>query len=131
VIFVNGSMPRFVADELSRAGKDVKWKGELFPLDTKDPVWLEAVGVNGWLAITRDGKIRTRPAERQAITEHGVGCFILTYRNDLKRAEIAQLVLAHIEAMEEKFRRTERPFIYTVAGNGEFRRLVRPWLAAS
>lgn len=131
MIFVNGSMPRIVADELSRAGKDAKWKGELFPLNTKDPVWLEAVGVNGWLAITRDGKIRTRPAERQAIVEHHVGCFILTYRNDLKRGEIAQLVLDTIEEMEEKFRTTPRPFIYTVAGYGEFRRLVRPWLTAS
>jgi hypothetical protein len=131
VIFINGSMPRSVADELRRVGKDAKAKIELFPPDTKDPVWLRAVGVNGWLAITRDGKIRTRPAERQAIVEHRAGCFILTYRNDLKRAEIAQLVIDNIEEMEEKFRTTPRPFIYTVAGSGEFRRLVRPWLTAT
>jgi len=131
VIFVNGSIPRIVADELRKVGKDAKAKIELFPEDAKDPVWLRAVGVNGWLAITRDGKIRTRPAEREAIVDHRAGCFILTYRNDLKRAEIAQLVLETIEEMEEKFRTTPRPFIYTVAGNGEFRRLVRSWLTAS
>ncbi len=130
MIFINGSIPRIVADELRAIGKDAKAKIELFPADAKDPVWLQAVGVNGWLGITRDGHIRTRPAERQAIVDHRAGCFILTYRNDLKRLEIARLVLDHIEEMEEKFRTTPRPFIYTVAGNGEFRRLVRPWLTA-
>jgi hypothetical protein len=121
VIFVNGSMPRSVADELRKIGKDAKAKIELFPSDTKDPVWLREVGVNGWLAITRDGRIRTRPGERQAIRNHRVGCFILTYKNDLKRPEIIRIVLDHIAEMEEKFRTTPRPFIYTVTKDGEFR----------
>ena len=125
MIFVNGSIPQSVADELRRIGKDARAKIELFPADTKDPVWLRAVGVNGWLGITRDAKIRTRPAERQAIMEHSAGCFILTYRNDLKRAAIVQLVLDNIEEMEEKFRTTPRPFIYTVTGAGEFKQYVR------
>ncbi len=60
MIFVNGSIPRIVADELRKASKDAKAKIEIFPQDAKDPVWLEAVGVNGWLGITRDAKIRTR-----------------------------------------------------------------------
>ncbi|MDQ4002042.1 MAG: hypothetical protein M3283_13840 [Actinomycetota bacterium] len=131
MIFVNGSIPRIVADELRKASKDAKAKIEIFPQDAKDPVWLEAVGVNGWLGITRDAKIRTRPAERQAIMEHRAGCFILTYRNDLKRAEIVQLVLDNIEEMEEKFRTTPRPFIYTVTGDGEFREYIRRGLTTS
>jgi hypothetical protein len=126
VIFVNGSMPRIVADELRKLGKDAKAKIELFPQDAKDTVWLRAVGVHGWLGITRDAKIRTRPAERQAIIDHRAGCFILTYKNDLSRAEIVQLVLDNIEEMEEKFRTTSRPFIYTVTGDGEFREYIIP-----
>jgi hypothetical protein len=124
-------MPRSVADELRRVGKDAKAKIELFAQDTKDPVWLRAVSNNGWLAITRDGRIRTRPAERQAIMDHRVGCFILTYKNDLRRAEIVRLVLDNIEVMEVKFRTTRRPFIYTVIGNGEFKKLVSPWITVS
>ncbi len=131
MIFVNGSMPRIVADELRKVGKDAKAKIEVFEPDAKDPVWLRAVGVNGWLGITRDAKIRTRPAERQAIIEHRTGCFILTYKNDLNRAQIVQLVLHNIEEMEEKFRTTPRPFIYTVTGNGEFREYIRRGLTAS
>jgi hypothetical protein len=120
VIFVDGSMPRSVADELRWMGKNAKAKIELFAPDAKDTEWLREVGINGWLAITHDRKIRTRPAERQAILEHRVGCFIFTYRNDLKRLEIVQLVLDHIGEMEEKFRTTRRPFIYTVSGRGVF-----------
>lgn len=121
VIFIDGSIPRSVADELKRIGKDAKAKIELFPPDTKDPVWLESVGVNGWLAITRDARIRTRPGERQAITDHRVGCFILTYKNALTKPEIIQMTLDHIEEMEAKFKSTRRPFIYTVTKEGEFR----------
>jgi hypothetical protein len=124
VIFVDGSIPRSVADELRRVGKDARAKIELYAANTKDPVWLRDVGINGWLAITRDRHIRSRPGEKRAIIEHRVGCFILTYKNDLKRPEIIQIVLDNIEEMEEKFRTTERPFIYTVTKNGEFRHYV-------
>jgi hypothetical protein len=121
VIFVNGSMPRSVADELRKIGKDARAKIELFPANTKDTVWLRRVGNNGWLAITRDARIRTRPGELQAIRNHNVGCFILTYRNDLTKPEIVRIVLDNIEAMKKKFSTTPRPFIYTVTRDGEFR----------
>lgn len=124
MIFVNGSMPRSVADELRNIGKDARAKIELFPKDTKDSVWLRAVGQNGWLAITRDGNIRFRPGEKQAIIDYRVGCFIFTYKNDLKKEEIVELVLKHIDKMERAFRTTPRPFIYTIATDGQLRKYV-------
>ena len=110
VIFVDGSMPRSVADELKAIGKDAIAKIELFPDGTKDPVWLQKVGENGWLAITRDVNIRFRPGEKQAIIDHRVGCFIFTYKNSMK--------------MEKAFATTCRPFIYTIATDGQLRRYV-------
>jgi hypothetical protein len=53
-----------VGEGVDTASQRAKAKIELFLLDAKDPVWLRAVGVNCWLGITRDAKIRTRPAER-------------------------------------------------------------------
>lgn len=120
MIFVDGSIPRSVADELRNIGKDAKAKIEIFPQDTKDPVWLRAVGVNGWLGLTSDKYIRRRPGEKQAIIDHRAGCFILTYKNDLYKPEIIRVVLDNIEKMEEKFRTTPRPFIYTVTKGGKF-----------
>jgi len=124
VIFVDGSMPRSVADELKAIGKDAMAKIEIFPDGTKDPVWLRKVGENDWLAVTRDVWIRKRVGEKQALIDHGVGCFMFTYKNTLKKAEIVALVLKHIDEMERTFAATPRPFIYTVATDGKFRRYV-------
>jgi hypothetical protein len=117
-------MPRSVADELRAIGKDAVAKIELFPDGTKDPIWLRKVGENGWLAITRDGNIRFRPGEKQAIVDHRVGYFIFTYKNTLKKQEIVELVLKHIEKMETAFAATRRPFIYTIATDGRLRKYV-------
>lgn len=121
MIFVDGNLPRRVANELRSIGKDAVAKIEVFPQDTKDPQWLRRVGEEGWLGITRDAHIRSRPGEVRAIVEHRVGCFILTYKNDTKAAGIVRIVLDNIEEMEERFRTTPKPFLYTVTKDGEFR----------
>lgn len=71
---------------------DVLWLEDKFPHDVPDQEWLVRAGREGWLVITHDRKIRTRPGERQAIIEHDVGCFILTYKQDLKKEEILALI---------------------------------------
>lgn len=100
--------------------EDVVFKHDIFTPGTDDTVWLRRVGIEGWLAITRDGHIRTRPGEREAIMANGVGCFILTYKNDLQRPEIVRMVLDYLPEMERGFGTTPRPFIYTVTKNGHF-----------
>jgi hypothetical protein len=94
----------------------------LFPHDAEDHDWLAQAGDEAWLIITHDKKVRTRPGERRAIMEHGVGCFILTYKQDLSKLEIANLILSLLEEMEKRFQKTPRPFIYTVSKAGQFRR---------
>jgi hypothetical protein len=57
--------------------------------------------------------------------ENGVGCFIMTYRQDLKKEEIVALISSTLEEMERRFEETRRPFIYTVSKSGEFREYAR------
>ncbi|AHY45618.1 Hypothetical Protein RradSPS_0335 [Rubrobacter radiotolerans] len=121
MIFVDASVPRSVAAEIKKARSKTVWIGDVFPLDTKDTVWLAEAGRQGWLVITRDKKIRKRPGERRVITESGAGCFVLVYREDLKKSEIAEMILSFLEEMESLFERTPRPFIYTVTKNGDFK----------
>lgn len=92
MIFIDRSVPRGVADAVKRMREDVLWLEDKFPHDVPDQEWLARAGREGWLVITHDRKIRTRPGERRAIIEHGVGCFILTYRQDLKKEEILALI---------------------------------------
>ncbi len=75
------------------------------------------------MVITHDAKIRTRPGERRAIIEHGAGCFILTYKQDLTKTDILAVVVSVLEKMEALFSTTPRPFIYTVNKDGEFRKV--------
>ena len=66
MIFVDASVPRTVADAVKRVRPDARWKLDLLPCDTKDEVWLEAAGKQGWLVLTRDKHVRTRPGKRRA-----------------------------------------------------------------
>jgi hypothetical protein len=61
----------------------------------------------------------------EAIVEHGVGCFILSYKQPLTKQEILTLIASALEEMERRFEETPRPFIYTLSKNGEFREYVR------
>jgi uncharacterized protein (DUF433 family) len=65
VIFIDASLPKTVADELKKVREDVVSKHEIFRPGTDDPIWLRRVGIEGWLAITRDWHIRTRPGNAQ------------------------------------------------------------------
>jgi predicted nuclease of predicted toxin-antitoxin system len=125
VIFIDRSIPRGVAEAVKRLREDVIWLEDEFPHDVPDEEWLAVAGQRGWLVITHDRKIRTRPGERRVIMENGVGCFIMTYRQDLKKEEIVALISATLEDMERRFEATPRPFIYTVSKSGEFREYAR------
>jgi hypothetical protein len=46
----------------------------------------------------------------------------VTRGEDLKKEEIARIVLAILDEMERRFERTPRSFIYTLTKDGEFRR---------
>jgi len=130
VIFIDCSIPRGVADWLKRDRSEVMWLGERFELDVRDQVWLREAGESSWLVITHDKKIRRRPSEKRALLESGVGCFILVYRDNLTKEEIYALIVSVLDKMEDLFRDTPRPFIYTVSKNREFKKyasgLVRP-----
>jgi hypothetical protein len=63
--------------------------------------------------------------------ENGVGCFILTYGQDLQRSEIVRMVFDHLPEMERKFKSTPRPIIYTVSKNGEFKEYAQRRLRTS
>jgi len=62
---------------------------------------------------------------------HSVGCFILTYKQDLQKPEIVRMVFEHLPEMESRFASTPRPFIYTVSKAGRFTEYAQRRLRAS
>ena len=124
MIFIDRSIPKSVAEALQCVRDDVEWLEPRFPHDTSDVDWLAEAGRNGWLVVSRDKHISRRPAERRAIQDHGVGCFIITTRKNLTRWEYLKLFAAHLDAMIEVFDATERPFIWTVERRGIARKIL-------
>ena len=122
MIFIDRSVPRSVARALKLVRVDeVAWLEEHFSDYTPDEEWLEVAGRKGWLVISRDKKIRTRPGERAALQQHGVGCFILAQKKSLTRWEYLKLLARTLDEMVTRFDETPRPFIYVVNSAGSMR----------
>ena len=119
MIFLDRSIPKSVATALKAVRDDVYWLEDHFLHDTKDADWLPVAGKNGWLVITRDKKIRTRPWERRAILENSVGCFCLIQKKHPTRWQYLKLLVLTLEKMERSFDTTPRPFIYGVEQSGK------------
>ncbi|MFQ5879966.1 MAG: hypothetical protein ACE5IZ_07345 [Dehalococcoidia bacterium] len=122
MIFIDRSIPKSVGEALKKVRDDVLWFEDAFRHDTKEPDWLPVAGANGWLVILRDKKVRTRPGERRAIEEHGVGCFIISQKKDPTRWQYVKLLAKTLDEMEKLFQQTTHPFIFTVDSTGAFRR---------
>lgn len=118
MIFIDRSVPKSVVAALQQVRNDVEWLEPRFPHNIKDTEWLPIAGQNGWLVILRDKKVRTRPGERAAIRDNGVGCFIITVKRNINKWEYLKLLVAHMDDMEALFARTQRPFIYTLDSRG-------------
>jgi hypothetical protein len=50
---------------------------EVFPVGTPDEEWLEYVGKNRLVVITKDKMIRKNPREKAALLRHGIVAFYL------------------------------------------------------
>ena len=124
MIFIDRSIPRGVADALKQVRDDVLWLEDEFKHDTTETAWLGAVGARGWVVISRDKKIRSRPGERQALLDAEVGCFILTQKQPLTRWEYLKLLALTLDEIERLFLETNRPFIFGVGRTGKLSRIV-------
>ena len=103
---------RFFVDEndlalgrsLALARKDVLHPGHVrlpeVPLGNPDAVWLPIVGGLGLVVITRDKKIRSRPAEAALVVAAGVRGFVLTSAGDLSTWETLSLLVRQWNALE-------------------------------
>jgi hypothetical protein len=123
VIFIDRSIPRGVARALQAVRDDVLWLEDRFPHDAPDADWLREAGAQGWLVFSRDKRIRSRPAERQAIVAHRVGCFFLTQKQPLTRWEYLKLLVLALDEMGSRFASTPRPFMYGLRRSGQLIRI--------
>ena len=106
------SPARFFIDEndlalgrsLALARKDVLHPGHVrlpdVPLGTPDAQWLPIVGGLGLVVITRDKKIRSRPAEAELVIAAGIRGFVLTSAGDLSTWDTLSVLVRQWDALE-------------------------------
>ncbi len=83
VCFLDECLGRHAVPEaLRRAGVAVVCHHEHFATGTEDEAWLaELARHSDWIVLTKDGRIRRRPLEFQAMTRAGLRVFALTSGN--------------------------------------------------
>jgi uncharacterized protein with PIN domain len=70
--------------------------------DAKDPTWIPTVAMEGWVTITRDRHLQHRPAERQAIIDHGARVVRLDARHELNKWAQLEIVVSQWRRIEER-----------------------------
>jgi predicted nuclease of predicted toxin-antitoxin system len=124
--FFDRSMGRKIPAALHQLGIDAIAHDDHFAQNTPDSVWLSSVGRRGWVVITKDDRIRFRPAERRALIDHGVGCFVVLRRN-ATRLQLAQILLRAWDDIVNITDTEARPFLYAVLADGTVeRRILAP-----
>ncbi len=114
-------MPLFqnrLPSALRQAGEEVKVHDEHFRQNTEDEVWLEKVGKQGWIVLTKDSRIRYHANEVNALWKARVRAFVLTARGDLQGKEMATIFIKALVSMKKLATETPPPFIAHVNRDG-------------
>lgn len=115
--FVDNNLGPQLAAGMKGFGEDVVHLTEFLEPDVPDPEMLARVGSEGWYLVTRDDRIRYRPAESAAIRDHRVGAFFMGGKN-LRRCQLIQQLVRNWPTMKELAANTRRPFVFRVPPTG-------------
>ena len=120
--FDNNLSPRLVAG-LREFGEDVQHLREAFPPDTKDPVWIPQVAAWGWILVTRDKRVRSRPLEAEAIVRSGLSGFVFMQKREPDFWGWVQLVVRRWREMQALAGSERKPFLMDIPERGGIERL--------
>ncbi len=115
--FVDNNLSPQLAAGMRGFGEDVIHLTEVLPPEAEDTELLAHVGSEGSCLVTRDDRIRYRPAESEAIREHQVGAFFMGGKN-LRRCQLIQQLVRNWPRMKELAAKTRRPFAFRVPPTG-------------
>ena len=115
--FVDNNLGPKLAAGMKGFGEDVVHLTEFLEPNVADTEMLARVGSEGWCLVTRDDRIRYRPAESAALREHQVGAFFMGGKN-LRQCQIIQQLVRNWPGMKALAGATERPFAFRVPRRG-------------
>jgi hypothetical protein len=131
VFFVDRSLGRKrFPTPLHDAGLTVEIHDDHFAPDAEDEVWLSEIGKRGWIAITKNERIRYRTIERVALMVARVRAFILS-RGKIPAVELAAIFLRALPRVRRVVAMHRGPFIARITRGSKVKVIVRREIAIS
>lgn len=112
VFFTDRDLGNAFPDILQTSGLRVERHARHFPPDCSDEEWLRVIGERGWIAVTRDTRIRYKPNELAAVVANRVALLVLVGR--VPHAELARGFVRTLPRIIRFLERHERPLIAKV-----------------
>jgi hypothetical protein len=91
---------------------------DYFESNVVDEEWLRFVGQKGWIAITKDKRIRYRSPALEVIGKEKVKLFVLN-KGNLTGFEMAEIIKRAIPRIKTFIARHEPPFIAKITKSGK------------
>jgi len=116
--FLDRGLGRYdVRQALEQAGETVEIHDDRFPERTPDVDWLRLVSNNGWVALTKDPRIKDRPLERAAVKQGRVRVFTFV-SSQVSGPDMARAFVQALPRMKRLLDDHEGPFIAKVYRDG-------------
>src|SRR5450631_1304926 len=99
IFFTDRDLGRQFPALLRAAGVQLERHDDHFGPDTPDEEWIGEIGRRGWIAVSRDARIRYSPLAHSVLMECGTNLFVLVGK--LTTAEAAEAFLKWREKIAE------------------------------
>ena len=115
--FFDNNLSYKLSNGLKEFGENVIHLRDIFSEDTPDVEWLEHIGKEGLVLITRDKRIRYNPFELSALKEHKVGAFFIGGKT-LSACQLIQIIVRNWPKIKESARKKKPPYAITIPPKG-------------
>jgi hypothetical protein len=106
-----------IAERLRQRGLQVEIHDAHFPQNAQDEDWIEKVGKSGWIVLTKDDRIRYRPAALAAYRRHKVRVFIFG-SGEMKAQEMGEAFVKALPRIHRICRSQTPPFFARISRSG-------------
>ncbi|MGH6691332.1 MAG: hypothetical protein ACREF4_11730, partial [Gammaproteobacteria bacterium] len=124
--FVDRALGRYdVAAALTAAGMLVEVHDSHFAQDVDDHVWLDLCAARGWIALTKDDRIRYDELAKGVLLRSSIAVFTLKDQHMLGAA-MGALFATMRPKMERVYRKIGTGFIAYITRSGKIGRILGP-----
>ena len=118
VFFIDRSLgQKVIASKLRECGVQVEIHDHHFPQNALDEDWISEVGKRGWVVLTKDDRIRYRPAALESYRRNKVRVFIFG-SGEMKAQEMADAFTKALPKILRFIRNKPAPFFARISRTG-------------